>query len=755
MAIGMACAILIILWVYDEWSYDRHFKNAAYLYRVIEKDETAGGSMMVPTPGALAQALKDEYPEIIRSSRFIPGVPLTLKKDDEFIEEQVVVVDRDFLKMFGIEFLKGDVNTALNDPHNIVITNETAHKYFGNGDPLGKTITSRGYDVKVSGVVKSLPHNSHFQFNFLVPVEWLTELGAHINDWSERFHTYIELKEGTDSKTADQKIGGFLKMHVQGSQSEILLQNIKKIHLYSSGKYIYDVSGHGDITYVRIVGIIAVFILIIGCINFMNLSTAQSALRAKEIGLRKVAGASKRKITFQFLGESLLIVFVAHLIAMILVELLLPGFNNLTGKNLTINYQSAGLYIGLAGLILFCGLLAGSYPALFLSSIKPMEIMKGIIHNSPVNAKFRRILVIFQFTMSVVLIICTLTIGIQIKYLQNKDLGYNKDNVGYFMFPTRPGDPKLESLKKELSDNPYVISVTKGLNPVNIEGTLKGFNWTGKKEGNDVSFCFVGADADYATTFQFRLKQGRFFSPEISTDSFAIVINERAAEIMGLKNPIGEVITTPWGSRLTVVGVMKNFHFKSLHYPIEPLILQIGASNNFFIRMKPDHTLSTVESINTTFKSFDPGLPLDFHFLDNDFDNLYRTERRINKIFVYFSFLAIFISCLGLIGLSSFMTERRTKEIGIRKVNGAGTFEIFSLLSGEYIKWVLIAILFACPVAWFAMNKWFENFAYRVNMAWWTFAVAGIIALIIALLTVSLQSNMAASKNPVDALKYE
>jgi putative ABC transport system permease protein len=756
MAIGMAATILILLWVQDEWSYDRYLSNADDLYRLIEKDNSSEGhgTMMVPTPGALASTLKEDYPEIIRTSRYTQS-PLTLKKGDEFIEESIALVDKDFLKMFNIEFIEGDINNALDDPHNIILTEEMAQKYFGNEHALGKTIPSRGYDVKVTGVIKNVPCNSHLQYNYLAPVQWLTELDANINNWRERFHIYIELKKGTDVKIVEQKISGILKSHLPESQSVILMQPVKKIHLYSSGKYTYDVSGHGDITYVRILGLIALIILVIACINFMNLSTAQSVRRAKEAGIRKVAGANSGKIIGQFLGESLVLIFVAHFIAMILVELALPGFNNLTGKQFHIDYYNAGLYIGLLTIILTCSLLSGIYPALYLSSLRPLNIMKGIINNSPVNVKFRRILVIFQFSMSVILILCTLIISMQILFMQNTDLGYNKDNIGYFMFPIRPGDPKLESLKKELIGNPHIVGVTKGFNPVNIEGSVSGFNWTGKKQGNDVSFCFVGADADYASTFQFGIKQGRFFSTDMANDSSAIVINEKAAEMMGFKNPVGEIVTTPWGARLNIIGVMKNFHYKSLRYAIEPLILQIGASNNLYVRMKPDHTPATVESINKTFNSFHPGLPMDFHFLDNDFDNLYRTEQRISKIFAYFSFLAIFISCLGLIGLSSFMAERRTKEIGIRKANGAKSIEIFSMLSKEYILLVITSFVIAGPIAWYSMHKWLQNFAYRINISWLVYALTGIVVMVITVLTISFQSYKAARKNPVEALRYE
>ncbi|MGD0581976.1 MAG: FtsX-like permease family protein [Bacteroidales bacterium] len=753
MAIGMASAILILLWVQFEWSYDRYFKNADDLYRVTENQYFSGGevSSMAATPGALSSALKKEYPEIIRSSRY-SNPPFALHKGDIFINEKIAMVDKDFLKMFDIKFIRGDINNALNEPHNIVITEVMANKYFSNEDPLGKTLTAIDMVFTVSGVVKSLPRNSHLQFDILFSFEGL---GVPIDDWRVRCYNYLELKKGTESKTVDNKIRDFLKNNKRESNSEIFLQNIKKIHLFSSRKYVYDISGHGDITYVRILSLVAVFILIIACINFMNLSTAQSARRSREIGIRKMAGANKRKIIVQFLGESLLIVLMAHLIAMILVELLLPGFNNLTGKHLDVDYRSAGLYIGLITVILFCGLLAGSYPALYLSSLKPLDTIKGIFTKNPGNTRFRKILVIFQFSLSIILIICTLIVGNQLNYLQNKNLGFNKDDIGYFQFPIRPGDPLLGTIKQELGNNQDIESITMGDSPINTEWTTNGYNWTGEKMGDDVLFHRLGVDENYARTFQLMIKEGRFFSSEFSTDANAIVINEQAARIMGFKEPVGELLTTAQGAKLTIIGVVQDFHFQSLHYKIGPLIMHIGASNVLFVRIKPDKITSTVDYIEKTYKSFNPSSPLDFHFLDDDFDNLYRTEQRIGKIFGSFSFLAIIISCLGLIGLSSFMTERRTKEIGIRKINGAKSIEIFSLLSREYLIWVMISIIIACPIAWYAMYKWLQNFAYGISIGWWTFALAGVVALLIALLTVSIQSYRAASKNPVEALRYE
>jgi len=758
MAVGMASAILILLWVQDEWSYDRYFDNADSLYRVISDMSTTEGkgSLNATTPTPLAKALKDEYPEIIRSSRCFVGSLLSFKMGDEFIDETAVPVDNDFIKMFNIEFVAGDINSALTVPNNIVLTEKIAKKYFGNENPIGKTLKMAESNeiYTISGIVKN-PHNSHLMYDLLIPIKLTKEFESLKSKMQLFCYNYVELIKGTDSKMVNEKIRNFLKDHSSTMTFGISLQNIKKIHLYSSGKYEQDIKGNGDITYVRIMCLIAVFILLIACINFMNLYTAQSARRAREIGLRKVLGANRSKIFVQFMGESLLLVLISHIIAMILVELLLPGFNNLIGKQLDINYQSTHLYIGLIAVILFCGILAGSFPALYLSSLKPLNTIKGVINKIPGNAQFRRVLVIFQFSLSVLLIICTLIVGNQLNYIQNKRLGLNKDNIGYFTSHSRPKGSTLEDLKKELLNNSDIVSITRGNSPVNILNHSNGLNWTGNREGNDISFYNLGCDADYAKTFHLDLEKGRFFSSEFSTDSSAVVINEIAAKIMGFNNPIGEIITTPWQSKLHIIGVVKNFHYKSMHYKIEPLIMTLDPDIEFFIRMKPEKVTSIVPYITKTIQSFNLSYLQNFHFLADDYVNLYRTEQNMSKIIRYSSFLAILISCLGLLGLSSFMSERRTKEIGIRKINGAKSNEIYTLLSGEYIIWVMISIIIASPIAWYAMNKWLQNFAYRIDIGWWVFVLAGTIAFLIALLTVNFQSYRAAGKNPIEALRYE
>ena len=762
MVIGMACTILLLLTAYNEWSYDRSFKNANQIYRILEKQNVPGGAVafFAISPGTLSNKLKKAYPEIIRASRYEPHAELRLKMGEQFQHEKAVAaVDTDFFRMFDIQCVEGDLHTALSDPHNIVLTEEMAHKYFGTGNPIGKTLLeSLGYLETVTAVVKK-PSKSHLQFDFLVPIELLKERGAPINDWEFRCYNYIELAKGTVSNSVEEKIRDFLKKNIEGSQSELILQNIKKIHLFSSGKYTYDISGHGDITYVRIMSLIAIFILLIACINFMNLSTAQSARRAKEIGVRRVAGATKRKIVVQFLGESMLIVFVAFVIAMILVELMLPGFNILTGKHLAVDYRSAGLYVFIITIVLVCGLLGGSYPALYLSSLSSLDTMKGIITRNPGNALFRRVLVIFQFSLSVLLIIGTLIVEKQLTYMQNQDLGFNRENIVYFMFPAAPWDPKLQTVKKELCNNPDITSVTRVFynyeNPLNVEGTSGGYTWTGKKVGEDVLFYEISADEDYAKTFQLKLKQGRFFSSAFPTDASAVVINETAAKIMGFNDPVGENVTTPQDSRLGIIGVVKDFHFKPLHYKIEPLLIRLGTSNTFFIRLTAGNITSPIESIKKIYNSFKPDLPIEFHFLDEDFEKLYQTEQRTGKTLGYFTLLAIIISCLGLIGLSTFIIDRRTKEIGIRKVNGANSNEIYSLMLKEYVILAFISYTIAGPLAWVIMHRWLENYAYRIYMNGFDFALAGVLVLIIILLSVGFQSYRAASKNPVEALRYE
>jgi putative ABC transport system permease protein len=758
MAIGMACSIMILLWVQDEWSFDRHFKDADNIYRVLEKFISIDGNLYqeATTPSPLAVSLKEQYPEILRTSRYVES-PISVLNGDDYVYERIALADDDFLKMFNIKFVKGDLNSALSNPNNIVLTEEMANKYFGHEDPLGKILKTTGKPFTVTGVIKSLPLNSHLQFDLLGSYRLF---GPENYQWDVHggCFSYIEIKPGTDGQLVSDKIKNVVKNNVKGPggyNPEIFLQNIKDIHLNSSGKYAYDVPGNGDITYVKILAIVAIFILIIACINFMNLATAQSSMRSKEIGMRKVTGSNKMKIILQFLGESLLIVFVAHIIGMILVEIFLPGFNNLTAKHLSVNYHNPEIYVSLISIVLICSLLAGAYPALYLSSLKPLNIIKGIISKNPGNAGFRRVMVILQFSLSVLLIICTLVVGSQLRYLQNKNLGLKLDQIVHIKFRPRVSG---ETLKADLIKNPDILSTTIAFPDFfDKDGTAQGFTWEGSKYTGDYYFGAIYTDIDFLKTFQLEMKDGRFFSNDFPGDTTALVVNEKAIEMLGFKDPVGRILTSG-DTKYRIIGVIKNFHFKTLKSEIDPLAivkLPPRSSGNCYIKMKGGNIPSTVSYIMNLLKSYNLNAPLDFKFLNDEYDVLYRTEQRIGKILLYSSLLAIIISCIGLIGLSMFMTELRTKEIGLRKVNGARSFEIFFLLSKEYLILVMISILIACPIAWYAMNKWLHSYAYRTSLNPWFFAEVGLMVLFIALLTVGLQSYKATRKNPVEALRYE
>ena len=763
MTIGLTGALLLLLWVRYENSFDRFHKNGSNLFRVVQTEKTDGRlQLYATTPFPLASALKNEYPDILHSSRF-HNWSASFHKGDKVISGMLALVDKDFFEMVKIEFVKGDKSTALNGPNNVVLTEDMAKRYFGDEDPFGKTITvDPDLKLTVTGVIKNLQRNSHFYTDCIAPFEFFgIKYGANSDNnvfasWNSVYnYTFIEIVKGTDKRLIEEKIKGIVQRHKAGSTAEIHLQNIRDIHL-STVKYTADIET-GNITYVRLASLIAVLILIIASINFMNLTTAQSSRRAREIGVRKVAGANRGKLILQFLGESLIIVFVAHIIAMILVELLLPGFKKF--MFMEVSYKSAGLYVFIIAIVLFCGLLAGGYPAFYMSSLTPVNIMKDGIGKNQGNRRFIKVLVVLQFTLSFLFIICTLIVRSQLNYIQQSRDGLNIKNVGFFEFNN---ELQRESLKNELEKIPDIIgvTVTGHQNILNNMAAVKDIIWNGKKEGTDVLFSVLNADKDYAKTFQLQVLKGNFLSAnDFSTDTTLVVINEKAAIIMGFKDPVGEVISQNNGLKFRIAGVVKDFQFKSLHSIIEPLIITPILPNTrggtCYIRMKSGSIISTIESVRKIFKSINPDYNLDFKFLENDFNNMYLIERIAGTVLGYLTILAIIISCLGLTGLSVFMIMNRTKEIGIRKVNGAKSGEIFIMLSKEYITLVAISFLIASPIAWYATSAWLRSYAYKTSIGWWVFAEAAVIIFAITLATIGLQSFKASSKNPVEALRYE
>lgn len=759
MAIAMSCAILLLLWVQYQLSFDRFYQNADRLYRIIEKRYTGDKfEMSARSAYPLVKALKENYPEIKHASVY-NNFWETFFREDNVIEGTVATVDRDFFEMFDIVFIKGNPENALNGPRDIILTEDMAARYFGNEDPLGKSMINGPDNVfTVTGVIKNFPRNSHFYIDCLVSVEFLkTKFAGNLNDWKNpTVYSFIELEEGSDSRKVEEKIKGVIKSNLERSDSEIFMQNIKRIRLHSRG-YTNDIE-FGSITQVRLATLVALLILSIACINFMNLLTAQSSGRAKEIGVRKIAGAGRLKIIGQFLGESLLTIFAAIIIAMILVELFLPAFNTVMLTRLKVSYLGAVLYIILMAVVLFCGLLAGSYPALYMSSLQPANTLKGIIIINAGKARLRRILVISQFSLAFLFITSTFIVNNQLSYMNSKNFGADINNICYFDFNERV---KRETLKNELLGIPGIsdVTITDHLWVVNNWSTSKGFTWDGKKEGEDVIFTILMADKDYAKTFRLELKEGNYLAAdEFSSDNSAIVINEKAAELLGFKNPVGEIITKD-SLRFTIVGVLKNFHFKSFHFPIDPLLIApIHPSlkeGKCYVRINSDSVSSAVSKIRLKFNLLYPDYPVNIGFVEDDYNDLNRIEKISGTMFGYFTFVAIIISILGLLGLSTFITVRRTKEIGIRKVHGAKTSEIFFMLSKEYIWLIIISFLIASPIAWFATNMWLQTYAYRVNLNLWLFVLALLVVVVITILTVGLHSYRAASKNPVEALRNE
>ncbi|MFQ5824979.1 MAG: ABC transporter permease [bacterium] len=763
LAIGMACTILILLWVQDELSYDRFHENANEIYRIIGN---FGGTLIPAGPGPLAGFLKEEIPEIINATRLYPASGVFVHQGHKF-RESGLYVEPEFLKIFTFPMVKGDPKSALNDLGSIVMTEDMAKKYFGDGDPMGKFLKQDNqFDVKVTGVIKNIPHNSslNLKFDYLQSFD-IVKFWKQPDSWmgSSDFQAYVLLAKNSALEVVNQKITDLRKRHFSTTGYNFFLQPLTRMHLYSDFKFD---APHGDIKYVTIFTLVAFFVLVTACINFMNLATARFSKRAKEVGLRKVVGANRRQLIKQFIGESIAFSFVALPFTFLLVELVLPGFKNLSAKPLAVNYSDYRFLLGALGLALFTGFISGSYPALFLSSFKPVTILKGLplqssLTHSGSKVGFRKILVVVQFALSIMVIIGTMVVSKQVNYLRNKRLGFDKENLIY-VWADKDLAKVYESMKHELLQSPRIKSVTASNEMITALGTMIGdVQWEGQKANQRVKFQIIKVNDDYLDTYKMEMAEGRFYSRVFATDATqAFVVNETAVEAMEMRSPIGKRLKA-YGRDGRIIGVVKDFHFRSLHDKINPLILNLGTFGkeyDFFhltVRINPGNIPETLKFIEGVWQKHVPESPFEYHFLDETLDKLYTTEQRLGKIFGYLTFLTIFVSCLGLFGLATFLAEQKTKEIGIRKVLGSSVTGIVVLLSKVFMKWVLISNVIAWPIAYLAMKKWLQNFAYQVNIEFWTFVFSGLTALIIALMTVSYQSVKAALVNPVEALRYE
>jgi predicted permease len=759
LAIGMACALLILLWIQDELSYDRFHENADRLHLIALTQKLETGQQTMPTQQApLGPLLKENIPEISEYARFREYL-YTLAYDERTFQEEIYFVDPSFLTMFSFPLLQGDLATALDDPHSIVLTETMARKYFGENEPLGKALRLKDQiDLTVTGVIRDIPHNSTIQFECLTPFALLGELGYRTDEWlGNDYLTFVLLEELASYQQVGEKINVFCsdlykqEKGVAECPYTMFLHPVAKAHLYPLGW------PGGRIDYVYIFALAAAMILIIACMNFINISTARSVNRAKEICLRKVVGASRAQLGKQLLGESILLSLIAAAASVAFAEFLLPIFNYLAGKELSLVYSNPALLVGLLAIVILTGVLSGMFPAIYLSAFQPVKVLKGHLKSGKGALQLRRILVVFQFALSLVLIIATIVISSQITYINNKDLGLNKEDVLYLV-ASQGIKEHYTTFKEELEKNPSVISVTAAAQGITHINSSLGNNWgfDGRDPNQRLEIHFDWVSLDYAETFGLKMAEGRFYSEKFPSDMVdGIVLNEKAIELMGIEDPIGKRFSY-WGNDKRIIGVVKDFHLEPLYETLKPMILIYQDFINYvYIRIAPDGASQVLSSIETVYKRLEPGGTFQYGFLDDRYRSQYRAELRLATLSRYGTALAIIIACLGLFGLASFMAEQRTKEIGIRKVLGASVTSIVRLMSREFVLLVLLSIVIASPIAYFAMNRWLEHFAYRTGLGWWIFITGGFLALLITLITVSFQAVKAALTNPVETLRYE
>lgn len=761
LAIGMTGAILIFEWVQNELSYDQFHANKDTLYKVWNRNTPKGPVYTWDvSSGAVGPALVRQFPEVKAAARVSWPTPRLFSFADQAIKATGLEVDSPFLTMFSFPLLEDTANHALNEVSSVVLTQKLAHKIFGDQDPVGKIVKLDNKDAyTVTGVLRDLPNNTQFEFEYLVSLAGSRQAATDATRWNTNsYNTYVQLQEGASIDLVNRKIKDLVLKHDPKTEEEIFLHPISKWRLYSrfeNGK----VAG-GRIETVRLLLIIAGLILLIACINFMNLSTAQSEKRAKEVGLRKTIGASRFTLVKQFLSESLLISFLAGIIALILVELCLPAFNRITDKKLVIEFINPWFWVAGISFILVTGLLAGSYPAFFLSSFQPARVLKGLFKGKDRLITPRKLLVVVQFTVAIVLIVSTLIIYKQISYTQQRDSGYAKDKLLEHPFT---GDiaKNFDLIKNDLIAQGVATAVSKTSMTVTIDGSSSsGIQWGDRNpEHEKINFTQFASTGDFVKTMDLKLISGRDIDLKTHpADSLGVLLNETAVSWMKLKDPIGQTISAE-NKKLTVVGVFKDFIVGSPYQPVNPMVVY-GIKNwyygNLLIRLNKHNSVSkNLKAAEVIFKKYNPAYPFEYQFADEEYGRKFKEEERTGTLAAIFAGLTIVISCLGLFGLATYMAANRSKEIGIRKVLGASIANLVGLLTTEFIVLVIIAILIAVPVAWYAMNKWLQDFTYRISISWITFAAAGLLALVIAILTVSFQAIKAAALSPVKSIRAE
>ena len=759
LSIGMAVCLLIFLWVQNEFAYDRFHSNKDEISQVYSEMLYSSGDsqLIMGSYYPLAKVLKKECPEVREAVRYESAQGLLLSHGEkQFTNDAVGLADPSFFEIFSFPFIQGNPATALAENYSIVLTEKMAKKYFGKEDPLGKTITLLDdFDLLVTGIIQDVPKQSSFQFDCVMP--YLLKFAPDFQEpesWGGNpLNTYVLLHKNVDRLEVEQKITAIVDKHAQWEtvKATFRLHPLTKKNLYSP-------QGGGLIQTLLIFSAIALFVLFIACINFMNLSTAKSATRAKEVGVRKVIGARKTDLIRQFIGESLMISLITLLIAVVLMAAFLPTFNELLGKQFSLRLLLKPVVaLGFLGIALFTGALAGAYPALYLSAFQPGNILRGSIR-SGIKSSLRRILVIVQFSLTIIMIISTVVIFRQLGFVMSTDLGFDRENLVVLRMSQRMQE-SFEPLGNELRANPQVQSITRSLQgPWHIGSTVSAVDWDGKPPDETVSMHWDYVGYDYFATLGMEIIEGRAFSREYSTDQTeAYIVNEEAVKMMGMESPVGKRLSV-FRNDGQIIGVVKNFHFQPLYHPVKPFVFMLrpGSGSLAFVRIRPENISGTLNDITNTMKKFDPGSLTEPIFFNDVLTNyIYTTERQARKIAGYFTLLALLISSLGLFGLAAFMAERRTKEIGIRKVVGASIKDVVFMLSKDFTKWVLVSNVIAWPAAYLVMRKILERYAYRTHVGMEIFVLSGLAALFIALLTVGYQAIKSARANPADSLRYE
>lgn len=761
LAIGIACTALIFLWVEDELTYNHYFTNRDNLY-IVKDQQTYDGTTYTfdATPGPMAGAIKAEIPGIKNTARSSWSDQLLFSVGDKSIYDYGCYVDSPFFIMFQLKFIKGNAKTAFDQLYSLVVTETMANKFFGTTDVLGKSLkVSNKQDYIITGVVKDLPENVSLRFNWLAPFQILENQNEWMKDWgSNGIITYVEAEPNANIANINKQLYGYIQTKSPETTAKMSIYPMNRWRLWNS----FDTNGHekeGRLKYVNLFSLIAWIILIIACINFMNLATARSEQRAREVGVRKVLGAVKGKLILQFIGEAIFMALLAALFSLFIILLALPSFNTLVEKQLALNIFYPSHIGGLLLITLLCGLIAGSYPAFYLSSFNPASVLKSLKLKSGSAGLIRKGLVVSQFAVSIILIISTIIIYRQILHVKNRDLGYNKHGLIYTYLN---GNMKqnFEVIKNDLLQTGSVQNVCLSNNQVLQLGSNTGdFQWEGKDPDKQVLITIEGVSPEYISTMGMQLVQGRDFYKDMKSDSNSIIINEALAKMIGKNDVTGSLITRNNGTeKYTIVGVIKNFIYNSMYSPAAPLIMYPDTSgvNVLSVRFRQNaDTKTALAATESVIKKDNPGYPSEFSFVDTQFNQLFKTESLIGKLAGVFAALAIFISCLGLFGLSAYMAEKRTKEIGIRKVLGASASRLAGLLSKDFIRLVVISCVISFPIAWWMMHHWLQDFEYHIQISWWIFLMAGLMACLIALITVSFQAIKAAVANPVESLRTE